>query len=57
MIVSRFEGEGRTANVCKHDREWVVMCYINEEFVEEFVVLNEQDAEDKAENWIYNESI
>lgn len=57
MIVSTFEGEGRSANVCKHDREWVVMCYIDEQFIEELVALNEQQAEDKAEDWVYNESI
>ena len=57
MIVSSFESENRHANVCLQDKEWVVMCYENNEFVQEHVALNEQSAEDKAENWVSYEPI
>lgn len=57
MIISKFEGEDRSANVCRHSKEWVVMCYKNDNFIKELIALNEQIAEDIAENWIYNESV
>ena len=53
MIITAFEGEGRSANVCLHDSTtWVVMCYENEQYKKYMQVLDEDTAEILAENWI-----
>lgn len=53
MIITAFEGEGRSANVCLHDSTtWVVMCYENEQYKKSMQVLDEDTAEILAENWI-----
>lgn len=57
MIISTFEGEGRSANVCRQGSQWIVMCYENNQYLKDAVALNEQAAEDIADNWINHEPI
>ena len=57
MILSTFEGEDRSANVCKHSSEWIVMCYERGDYLKDYIAANQQEAENIAENWINHEPI
>ena len=55
MILSTFEHRNRTANVCKHSREYVTMCYEDGNYIKTLPGYNQQGAEDLAEDWVLNE--
>jgi len=55
MIVSTYEEGTRTANVCKHTHDWVVMVYDNNEYLKTILARNEDEAEIIAEDWVLNE--
>ena len=57
MILSTFENNNKTANVCKIAGQYEVMLYVDKEFVKSQVVWNEQDGEDFAEDWVLNANI
>jgi hypothetical protein len=55
MILSTFENENRTANVCKQSGEYVTMLYQDSNYIRTELALTEDDAEGIAENWVFNE--
>ena len=57
MILSTFDNENKTANVCKIAGQYEVMLYIDKQFLKSQVVWNEQDGEDFAEDWVLNANI
>ena len=57
MILSTFENNNKTANVCKIAGEYEVMLYIDNKFVKSQVVYNEQSGENFAEDWVLNANI
>ena len=57
MILSTFENNNKSANVCKIAGEYEVMMYIDEQYVKSQIVWNKQDGKDFAENWVLNANI
>ena len=56
MILHHFENENKSATVSHSQGEFIVMKYINNEYIDEEVALNEESAEVKAEDWVLNAS-
>jgi hypothetical protein len=52
MIISTYEDGVRTANVCRQNRDWVVMTYENNEYLKTILARNEEEAEIVAEDWV-----
>lgn len=54
MIISEYFGDdgSRHANVCKQDREWVVMIYEHKEYIKTILARNEDEADEIAEDWV-----
>ena len=57
MILSTFENNNKSANVCKIAGEYEVMMYVDEQYVKSHVVWNKQDGKNFAENWVLNADI
>jgi hypothetical protein len=57
MILSTFENNNKSANVCKIANEYEVMMYVDKQYVKSQVVWNEQDGEDFAEDWVLDADI
>jgi hypothetical protein len=55
MILSTFEHENRTANVCKQSGEYVTMFYQDNNYIRTELARNEDDAELIADKWVFNE--
>ena len=54
MIISEYFGDdgSRHANVCRQDKEWVVMIYENKEYLKTILARNEYEADEIAEDWV-----
>ena len=52
MILSTYEEENRTANVCKEADEYVIMLYEDGNYLRSEVALSESSAEVVAEDWV-----
>jgi hypothetical protein len=52
MILSTYEEGNRTANVCKHDGEYVIMFYEDGKYLRSEGALTESSAEVDAEDWV-----
>jgi hypothetical protein len=52
MILSTYEEENRTANVCKQAGEYVIMLYEDGNYLRSEVALSEGSAEVVAEDWV-----
>jgi hypothetical protein len=57
MIISTYENEKRTANVCKQGSEWVVMCYESNQYLKDILAVNENQAELIADQWLNHEPV
>lgn len=55
MILHHFENENKTATVSFSQGEFIVMKYVDNNYIDEDVALNENDAEMKAEDWVFSE--
>ena len=55
MIISTFQEGNKTANVCKQLSEWIVMYYENDEYISSDTALNEEHAEELAEDWVQSD--
>ena len=56
MILHHFENNNRSATVSQSQGEFVVMKYIDNNYIDEEVALNEEQAEIKAEDWVLDDS-
>ena len=56
MILHHFENNNRSATVSHSQGEFVVMKYIDNNYIDEEVALNEEQAEIKAEDWVLDAS-
>ena len=52
MILSTYEEENRTANVCKQAGEYVIMFYEDGNYLHSEVALSKGSAEAVAEDWV-----
>jgi hypothetical protein len=55
MILSTFENENRTANVCKQGGEYVIMLYEGGNYLRTELAINENNADLIADKWVLNE--
>ena len=55
MILSTYEHENKTANVCKQGSEYVIMFYTDGNYIKSELALNETEADDIADRWVFNE--
>lgn len=53
MILHHFENENKSATVSFSQGEYIVMKYIDNQYIDEEVALNEESAEMKAEDWVF----
>ena len=56
MILHHFENENKSATVSHSQGQFIVMKYIDNQYIDEEVALTEYDAEMKAEDWVLNAS-
>ena len=56
MILHRFENENKSATVSHSQGQFIVMKYIDNNYIDEEVALDEQSAESRAEDWVLNAS-
>jgi hypothetical protein len=56
MILHHFENENKSSTVSHSQGEFIVMKYIDNNYIDEEVALNEEQAEIKAEDWVINAS-
>ena len=54
MILSTFENNNKSANVCKIAGEYEVMFYKDNSYLKSQVTFTEQQAENIAEDWVLN---
>ena len=57
MILSTFENNNKSANVCKIANEYEVMLYKDNSYLSSQVTLTEQQAENIAEDWVLDADI
>jgi hypothetical protein len=57
MILSTFENNNKSANVCKIAGEYEVMFYKDNSYLSSQVTLTEQQAENIAEDWVLDADI
>jgi hypothetical protein len=55
MILSTYNEGNRSANICKQDGNYVIMFYEDGHYIRSEVSLNENAADDVAEDWVFNE--
>ena len=55
MILHHFEHENKSATVSHSQGEFVVMKYIDNNYIDEEVAIDEQSAEIKAEDWVFSQ--
>ena len=55
MILHHFENNNRSATVSHSQGQFIVMKYIDNNYIDEEVALNEESAEIKAEDWVFSE--
>lgn len=55
MILHHFENENKSATVSHSQGEFVVMKYIDNNYIDEEVAIDEQSAELKAEDWVFSQ--
>jgi hypothetical protein len=52
MILSTYEEDNKSANVCKQDGKYVVMYYKDNEYIRTRECNSEENAEIIAEDWV-----
>ena len=52
MILSTYEHENKSANVCKQGSEYVIMFYEDKNYLRSEIALSESSAEIIAEDWV-----
>ena len=57
MILSTFENNNKSANVCKIAGEYEVMLYKDNSYLSSQVTLTEQQAKNIAEDWVLDADI
>jgi len=57
MILSTFENNNKSANVCKIAGEYEVMFYKDNSYLKSQVTFTEQQAENIAEDWVLDANI
>ena len=57
MILSTFENNNKSANVCKIAGEYEIMFYKDNSYLKSQVTFTEQQAENIAEEWVLNANI
>lgn len=57
MILSTFENNNKSANVCKIAGEYEVMLYKDNSYLRSQVTLTEQQAKNIAEDWVLDADI
>lgn len=55
MILHHFENENKSATVSHSQGQFIVMKYVDNNYIDEEVALNEESAEIKAEDWVFSE--
>jgi len=57
MILSTFENNNKSANVCKIAGEYELMFYKDNSYLKSQVTFTEQQAENIAEDWVLDANI
>jgi hypothetical protein len=52
MILSTYEQDNKSANVCLQQHQWAVMIYENNQYLKTVLANSEVDAEEIAEDYV-----